>query len=58
MEDMIMKKKYMKPDMRVVPLRHRTMLLTGSGEKRVNRMSSNLGEDAIYYGGEGDIDAR
>ena len=53
-----MKKKYMKPDMRVVPLRHRTMLLTGSGEKRVNRMSSNLGEDAIYYGGEGDIDAR
>ena len=51
----IMKRTYMKPDMKVVKLQHKCQLLTGS---QVTSVSSNLGDDAFIWGEGSNEDAR
>ena len=51
----IMKRTYMKPDMKVVKLQHKCQLLTGS---EVTSVRSNLGDDAFIWGEGSDEDAR
>ena len=51
----IMKRTYMKPDMKVVKLQHKCQLLTGS---QVTSVRSNLGDDAFIWGEGSDEDAR
>lgn len=48
-----MKKIYLKPEMRVVPLRHQMQLLGGSGNRGIKAVHSNLsGADAIILADE------
>ena len=48
-----MKKIYLKPEMRVVPLRHQMQLLVGSGKRAIKAVNSNLsGADAILLATE------
>ena len=49
-----MKKEYMKPTMRVVLLRHRTMLLTGSPVKSVQTSGTGWDEEDNFLWGGGD----
>ena len=51
----IMKRTYMKPDMKVVKLQHKCQLLSGS---QVNSVRSNLGDDAFIWGEGSYEDAR
>ena len=51
----IMKRTYMKPDMKVVKLQHKCQLLSGS---QVTSVRSNLGDDAFIWGEGSDEDAR
>ena len=51
----IMKRTYMKPDMKVVKLQHKCQLLTGS---EVTSVRSNLGDDAFIWGEGSNEDAR
>jgi len=52
-----MKKKYMKPEQRVVVLQHRTMLLSGNSVRSVSTNMDNE-EDGFLWGGGGNQNAR
>ena len=48
-----MKKIYLKPEIRVVPLRHQMQLLVGSGSRAIKAVNSDLsGADAILLADE------
>ena len=49
-----MKKTYLQPTMMVVTLQQHSIICSSP----VNRVSGNLGDDAIGYGGAGSVDAR
>ena len=54
-----MKKDYFKPAMRVVEMRHRCNILTGSGQTPASySINSNLGEDDFDYAGGGNGEGR